>query len=84
MYQVEVTDTFGGEANYCWVRRYTFKPAKDSRLAIVRGAKALAGWSGVRCSVEYYGDSWTLRPSGMCQIMFINWEDDRESDNESI
>jgi hypothetical protein len=22
MYQVEHTDTFGGEANYCWCRRY--------------------------------------------------------------
>lgn len=21
-YFVEITDTFGGEANYCWVRRY--------------------------------------------------------------
>lgn len=21
-FKIEVTDTFGGEANYCWVRRY--------------------------------------------------------------
>ena len=24
-YFAEVTDTFGGEANYCWVRRYKIK-----------------------------------------------------------
>ena len=22
-YYIEVTDTFGGEANYCWVKRFT-------------------------------------------------------------
>ena len=22
-YQLEITDTFGGEANYCWVKRYS-------------------------------------------------------------
>lgn len=29
-YFVEVTDTFGGEANYCWVRRY--KVSASSKL----------------------------------------------------
>lgn len=24
-YQFEVTDTFGGEANYCWKRTHTFE-----------------------------------------------------------
>lgn len=23
VYDIEVTDTFGGEANYCWVKRFT-------------------------------------------------------------
>lgn len=23
-YEIEITDTFGGEANYCWVRRHSF------------------------------------------------------------
>jgi hypothetical protein len=31
-YKIEVTDTFGGEANYCWVSRYTVK-AKSIRGA---------------------------------------------------
>ena len=24
-YIIEVTDTFGGDANYCWVRRYKYE-----------------------------------------------------------
>ena len=32
-FNVEITDTFDGEANYCWVRRYTVK-ARSLRGAI--------------------------------------------------
>jgi hypothetical protein len=32
-YNLEMTDTFGGEANYAWARRYTIK-AKSFRGAI--------------------------------------------------
>ena len=32
-FYVEVTDTFGGELNYCWVRRYAVK-AKTERGAM--------------------------------------------------
>lgn len=64
MYDVEYTDTFGGEANYCWVRRATIaSPAWDSLKAwdgngrieprayqrtVMRRAKAAMGLSGVR------------------------------------
>lgn len=82
MFKIEVTDTFGGEANYCWVRRYEIKEPVKSDLALVRRAKALAGWSGLRCRTANYGNtSFTLRPFGMCQVMFIDWADDRESDD---
>ena len=30
-YQVEMTDTFGGEANYCWVRRATIDAVSIDR-----------------------------------------------------
>lgn len=33
IYYFEVTDTFGGEANYCWVRRYNVS-ASSMRGAI--------------------------------------------------
>ena len=70
-FSVEVTDTFSGEANYCWVRRYfiNVKPG----VSPVRAAKKAAGWEGVRCRVEDYGDSTSLYPAGMCQVMFINY-----------
>jgi hypothetical protein len=31
MYEIEVTDTFGGEANYCWVKRGHNKVPQSSR-----------------------------------------------------
>lgn len=73
--QLEKTDTYGGEANYCWVKRETFEiPEELSNLAIVRRAKAWAGWNGWRCDVENYGDQLTIRPRGVCQVMFVSFE----------
>lgn len=74
--KVEVTDTYGGEANYSWVNRYeVWVMEGTSNRDRVRLAKAAAGWTGTICRTESYGDSWTLRPSGLLQIMFINIED---------
>jgi hypothetical protein len=71
--QVEVTDTFGGEANYGWVNRFNL-PDAPTRLAIVRRAKRAAGWSGLRCAVADFGDMIEVRPRGLCQVMFITFE----------
>ncbi len=44
-YDIEVTDTFGGEANYSWVRRYTYT-AKSFLGAIQKLAREHGGgWS---------------------------------------
>ena len=74
IYRIEVTDTFGGEANYAWARRHDFTAKSD--LAAVRKAKNFAGWGGIHCEREDYGDQIVLRPRGICQIMFIDcvWE----------
>jgi len=73
---VEVTDTFGGESNYSWVRRYEIEHrAKGwTDLALVREAKRLAGWNGLRCQTTNFGDMIELRPYGICQVMFINFD----------
>ena len=43
-YIVEITDTFGGEFNYSWIRRYIVK-AKSMRGAIVKIAHDYGnGW----------------------------------------
>ena len=78
MYRIEVTDTFAGEANYCWVKRGTTRA--KTRRGIIRAVKRLAGWEGwvSRVNVEYYGDSYTIRPAastGIPQIAFVTWED---------
>jgi hypothetical protein len=40
IYDVELTDTFGGEANYCWVVRKQVK-ARSKRGAMIAARKAL-------------------------------------------
>ena len=74
--QVEYTDTFAGEANYCWVRRAQVPYTEvSSDLAIVRKAKAAVGLTGVRCRRENWGDTIVLRPVGACTVCFISFND---------
>jgi hypothetical protein len=70
-FNIELTDTFAGESNYSWVKRTELTTKKSSRRAIVQAAKAWAGYTGLRCIVEDFGDMITLRPQGICHIMFI-------------
>jgi hypothetical protein len=84
--QFEHTDTFGGEANYCWVKRLTLTKdaAEDHGIAyaasanvsdrsIVRAAKAFAGFTGMRCDVLSWGDGFAIRPREVCQVVFVQW-----------
>lgn len=72
---VELTDTFGGEANYSWVKRASFDADEDaSDLAIVRKAKAEIGLSGIRCKRRDFGDMIELRPQGYCTVAFISFD----------
>jgi len=70
-YQVELTDTFGDEANYAWVTRAEIEPKTHSRRSIMRAAKAAVGITGSRGQVSDYGDSWDFRPSGVCMVLFV-------------
>lgn len=78
MHDIEVTDTFGGEANYCWVKRGVTRA--KSRRGLIEAAKKLAGWTGwCRVRVECWGDTLVVRPtasSGVCQIAFVTWRDE--------
>jgi hypothetical protein len=78
MFTIEVTDTFGGEANYCWVKRGT--TTATSRRGLLRAVKDLAGWSGwCRVKVVYNdGELMEIRPvdtAGVCQVAFVQWVD---------
>ena len=71
---VEVTDTYGGEANYSWVRRHELRGLEGkSDLAIVRRVKREIGWSGHRCRTEQWGDGIRIVPRGICQVCFIDF-----------
>ena len=68
----EYTDTFGGEANYCWVRRESLElPDGISDLALVRRAKAALGLSGVKGRMYAHGDMWEFRPYNSCTVAFF-------------
>ena len=72
--KVEITDTFGGEANYNWVKRFELKGLEDkSDLAIVRAVKKEIGWNGYRCKKENYDDMIRLTPYGLLQTCFIEF-----------
>ena len=71
-FQAEYTDTFGGEANYSWVKRVTFDADQNATNALImRRAKAACGLSGVRGRTEDMGDSLAFRPHGSATVLFI-------------
>lgn len=84
-YDVELTDTFAGEANYCWVKRRTIRiPLNDAEGAqarkrydsrIKREAKAAVGLTGVRGKWSDFGDGFEFRPRGLLQVMFVTYND---------
>ena len=64
---VEYTDLFGGEANYCWVKRFDFDCTGMTDLQIIRRVKSELGISGNRalhsinqCDLARYFDSTVL------------------------
>ena len=88
-YDVEYTDTFGGQSNYSWVRRgsvtvpelphYDAKANRRQMVQVVRKAKAIAGLTGVKCRREEHGDLIALYPYGSCTVLFISY---REANHE--
>ena len=72
----EMTDTYGGEANYCWVRRAECDADGASDLAIVRRIKRQLGIEGVRCTRETCGETIVLKPVGACVVVFIDFREE--------
>ena len=68
--EAEYTDTFGGEANYSWVRRATLQiPVGTSNRAIMRRLKKALGISGMRGRSYVNGDYWEFRPYSCCTVL---------------
>jgi hypothetical protein len=64
----ELTDTFGGEANYAWVRRGTIKASTPS--GAIRAAKRALGLTGKHTS-EKYSDLVSIRFGSACIVLFL-------------
>jgi hypothetical protein len=69
-YNYEYTDTFGGEANYCWVKRG--EVLAKNWLGAVRKVKTELELNGVKCKREFYGDMIRLVPYRTCTVVFIS------------
>lgn len=78
----EYTDTFGGEPNYCWVRRAVFNaPSNASPRVLLKRARAAVGLGrGVRGDVTFdQGDELHWVPRGCCTILMVSWCDDEQA-----
>lgn len=66
-YFIEMTDTFGGEANYCWVHRFIVSASTE------RGAmRKVANKTGFAVR-SVGGDRWDA--VGACVSYFVEWID---------
>lgn len=75
-YHVECTDTYGGEANYCWVRRFAVNACSLRGAAIV--AARHLGYSGRIRREGTWGDGARWDVQGMAVCFFISWGDASE------
>tara|TARA_Y100001951_G_C11252723_1_gene247466 strand:- start:794 stop:1024 length:231 start_codon:yes stop_codon:yes gene_type:complete len=69
--QVEITDTFGGEANYSWVNRYEFDTEGLSDREIIFKARKLLGLTGVKTVRSDLGDTIVWDVQGECVRAFL-------------
>ena len=77
-YSYEYTDTFGGDANYSWVRRGMV--AVKGQRAAIRKVRAILGLNGVRGRSTNFGDQYQFNPANSATVLFISYED--EANNE--
>jgi len=70
---IENTDTYGGEANYSWANRFAIDNEELTDKQLIRLAKKVTGFTGVRCKVENIGELIAIYPRGYCQVIFINY-----------
>ncbi len=70
-YRIEYTDTFGGQANYSWVRREVIEGVFNTRRAVIYSARSVLGLHGIRCNVTDFGDVIEIRPRRMCTVAFV-------------
>lgn len=72
----EYTDTFGGEANYCWVKRANFEMNSDATMRnILQRARKELGLTGAKGDiVGDFGDEYHWTPRNCCTILMVRIE----------
>lgn len=75
-YNLEYTDTFGGDANYSWVKRCRI--GVNHGVSPVRAAKREVGLSGVRGVTEDYGTTISFKPYSACVVLFIMYDENSQ------
>jgi len=72
---VEITDTFGGEANYCWVHRYEIESDWDNNRKLLRDIRKIADINkGVKLDLVVDSGQlkqWNFRGSPIC--LMVSW-----------
>jgi hypothetical protein len=75
-WDVEYTDTFGGESNYSWVKRCKVSVSPKARKGLLmRRAKAALGLSGLRGRTYHNSDFAEFRPYGIATVVFCHWSE---------
>lgn len=66
-YHIEVTDTFGGEANYTWVKKFTYKASSFLGAIRMLAREHGSGWK----DVGYCGECQQYNLKNACITCFI-------------
>ncbi len=69
-YAWEYTDTFGGEANYSWIKRGNVRAATLQKAYVL--ARKAIGLTGSRGRKDEYGDMISFKPYNSCTVLFVN------------
>jgi len=77
LYFVEVTDTFGGEANYCWVHR--FKVSATTERGAMRKVERRLPYSGGVYKDMDTGDMQRWNWRNACVCAFVEHYDDQSA-----
>lgn len=79
-FYIEVTDTYGGEANYCWVHR--FKVWAKSPLGAIR---KVSRETGLSFRNEWNcGEESKYKAIGACVCAFVIWWDEENYQHYTV
>ena len=77
LFFVELTDTYGGEANYSWVTRRLVRAS-----TLMGAARKTAREAGLRVHcTDNYGDSARYDSASGATCMFVSWAQGDEADH---